>query len=428
MKRKLISKLLKWKEQTDKNPLFITGAKGVGKTYLAYDFGKSFYNNIVYFNFETEPEIYNKLLSQSESDSYVQLKDRFNFSESDESPTLAILDDFDFCQEKDAFLTLLHKVLPDCDLLCICNNLHSIEISNCSFDKLCLYPLDFEEFLTSIGDKWYIDAIAEHFETNKKLPDIVHNELMNLLELYLMVGGMPLAVNEYMNTGGLYNVPNQHSILLNSYLTYNQSKDDAEALKVRQIIGTIPAQLYKQNKKFQFTLIRRGATQTMYAEAIDNLVRSGYGIASPKTEDILLMDGVLQNMDDKKNFLELHNFKLYMLDVGILNTLFKKELNYKQELIRKGILDNYIAQSIIANGYELSYWESASSARIDFIIRKDSNILPIEVWSNEYTRSKNISIIKNKCKQVEYAIKVSTKNFYYHNDVKYVPLYAVFCI
>jgi predicted AAA+ superfamily ATPase len=428
LKRKLISKLLEWKEQTDKKPLLITGAKGVGKTYLAYDFGKSFYDNIVYFNFETEPEIYNKLLSQSESDSNEQFRDGYHFSESDKSSILAILDDYDFCQDKDACLTLLRRVFTDCDLLCICNSLHSNGLSDDSFYKLCLYPLDFEEFLTSIGDKWYIDAIIEHYETNKKLPDIVHNELLNLLELYLMVGGMPLAVNEYMNTGGFYNVPNQHSILLNSYLADKQAKDAAEALKIRQIIGTIPAQLYKQNKKFQFTLIRRGATQTMYAEAMENLIRSGYGIVSPRAEDTLLMEGILQNSDEKKKTFEVHNFKLYMLDVGILHTLFKKDADFEQTMIRKGMLDNYIAQSLIANGYEMSYWESASSAQIDFIIRKDSNILPIEVWSNEYTRSKNISILKNKCKQLEYSIKVSTRNFHYQNDIKYVPLYAVFCI
>lgn len=428
MKRKLIEKLLEWKEQADKKPLLITGAKGVGKTYLAYDFGKSFYDNVVYFNFETEPETYKQLLSQSEENLYEQLKMAYHLKEPDESQVLVILDDFIYCQDTIGLFSLLHKLLPDCDLLCICNSGAIVEVPKDDFYKLCLYPLDFEEFLMSTGEKWYIDAIAEHYKTNSRVPDIVHEELLSLLEQYLMVGGMPLAVNEYINTGGLFNISSQHSMLLNAYLTDIGLKGDKEALKIRQIIETVPAQLYKENKKFQYTLIRRGTTQTMYALAMEYLMRSGYGIICQKAEDSSLSDGVFQKAEEIESSFTLHNFKLYLLDVGILYSMLIRETGFQQEKLRKGLLNNYLAQSLTANGYETYYWESASSAGIDFLIGKESKVLPIEVWPDEYTRSKNISIFKSKCKHMEYSIKVSTKNFEYHNDIKYVPLYAVFCI
>lgn len=434
MKRKLLAKLLEWKETLKPDPILLTGAKGVGKTYFVCDFAKSYYKEYVYINFETEPFLYNQLFKMNPSMIGNSLKNYFQLSDSTE-PVLLILDEISEKQDVALILNGLATSGIHFHIIFI-SSLLSIKVpKNMSFYHLTLFPLDFEEFLIATGNEWYIEVIKTHFSSNEKIPDIVHKELLTLFQLYLDIGGMPLAVNEYINTEALFNVSEQHRILLNSF-TADAYKRNTEGnfLKICQAFRTIDSQLSKENRKFQYKLIRKGATQAQYWKAIQYICDSGYGMCCYKFQEETKNKSAwpICPYDDIKNEKSHDNnhfsFKLYMWDTGVLSTVLKTNLGQFNETIKKGVLENYVAQSLFSNSYPLMFWESASLAKLDFIIWKEDKILPIEIKINDNTRSRNVSIFKTHYSNITESIKISTRNFGYSNQVKYVPYYAVFCI
>lgn len=414
MKRKLINELLDWKESLQKKPIFLTGARGTGKSYLAYDFAKSFYLEYIYINFEREPYLFNLFTSNFDTLISDILKERFHLNDLSES-ILIIFDEIAFCPDIMKVIELVSNEALNFDIIAISSTFKDFSIPDNVFIPKQLFPLDFEEFLVATGNEWYIEVIKAHYNQDKSLPDIVHKELLALFEVYLRVGGMPLAVNEFINNETEGNVSEQHRILTNSYLfDVIQHTSDGEVLKINQVFSVIDKQLIKENRKFQYTLIRKGATQAIYSDAIQYITNTFYGINCVK-------------LNDESNDLK-QSFKLYMLDVGMLYSTIKTRDSIVTETIRKGLFENYIAQCLNSKGYNLSFWESSSQAKIDFIILKNQSIIPIEVMISNNTRSKNISVFKTKYNGFDYSIKISTLNFKYSNNVKYVPIYAAFCI
>jgi hypothetical protein len=428
--------LLDWKESSQKRPILLTGGRGVGKSYFVNDFAKAFYTESVYINFEREPYLNNLIFENNEHTIDVWLMERFHITETTES-ILIILDEINFCKRILDFIAMLTKAKLVYHIIAISSFGCPDHEYNNLFWQVQLSPLDFEEFLIATSNEWYIAVIKEHFISNKKIPNIVHEELLALFQLYLQIGGMPLAVNEFISSESVYNVSDSHRLLINSYLTeVNQRNIDGEALKVNQVFSIIDKQLIKENRKFQYTLIRKGATQAIYGEALQYLQNTYYGLYCYKLDDETLNQ--FSDLDKNQNYYKFIsisdsddiklNFKLYMCDVGLLNSTLRPQNLNTNESVDRGIIENYVAQTLASRGYPLYFWESNSQAKIDFIIKKDDSVIPIEVKCNKNTRSKNVSVFKTKCNKVTDCIKISTRNFEYLNNVKYVPIYAVFCI
>ncbi|HHT56128.1 MAG TPA: ATP-binding protein [Herbinix luporum] len=289
--------------------------------------------------------------------------------------------------------------------------------------------MQFNEFLTAIGSEWYIETIIAHYNSNKKIPDIVHKELLNLHNLYLQIGGMPSIINEYLNFNNISNIPEQHSHLMGTYRHYlSLLSSDSESLKMNQVLDCLPLQLLKNNKKFQYNLIRKGTTHAMYKEAIQSLSNQNYIIPCYKmtTKDLSNIDKILE--EDRLNVNEITSFKLYLSDAGLLHSLLLKEIKTTfNKVARKALLENYIATTLKVNGYPIVFWESESTAKIDFLLSNKGEIIPLEIFCDTNTRSKSISVLKQKI-DFPYSIKISERNFEYSNNVKYVPYYAAFCI
>jgi len=432
LKRKRINDLLEWKEKYADRPLILMGAKGVGKTYLANDFAKAFYSRSIYVNFESNLDLQDLF----ESDRIQTCMERLLLlsathpnagrkEENEKEPILLILDEISYCPSFMEKINEWMKVDPPFHILAITSQRYEEYENTAIFYPLYLYPLNFEEFLTAIGKEWYVESIRTHFISNKKLPDIVHRELLDLFEDYLQIGGMPSAINEFINTEGKYNIWEQHRILSDAYLWYaKKHTDEGEGLKISQVYNIMDKQLIKENRKFQYSFIRKGATQAMYAEAVQYITDTFYGMRCNKLEDQALE--ITSEREITTHLLP--QYKLYMQDVGMLNSSLMQILDKHPDQIRKGIIENYVAQTLYSNGYQLYYWESSSQAKIDFLLYKDERILPIEVKTGMITRSKNLSVLKSKCPHIEESIKISTRNFEYSNHIKYVPIYAVFCI
>lgn len=430
MKRKLIDELIKWKEINSGKSILLTGAKGVGKTYLAYDFAKAFFENIYYINFEREPKACSIFASNNADKIALALISYFHLNE--ESPIesrILILDEISYSEE-------IRKVIKTSCFLNLFQNVIYISSNPLNLEErsditvLPVFPLEFDEFLRATGYEWYIETITNHFNSNIGIPDIVHKELLGLHKLYLQIGGMPGMINEYLNLNSVANVPEQHGFLVSSYHDYIL-KDNlvSDALKMNQVFDSLTQQLMKGNKKFQYKLIRKGTTHAMYKDAIRKLTDTNYVIscARIKNEDLLTPAKTFAS----KEWCDVEmntNFKLYMSDTGMLYTkIVEEQGNIFSTLHKKALLENYIAQSLQAKKYPFAFWESDSMAKIDFIAYRNQELLPIEIFTGSNTRSKSISILKQKC-EFPYSIKVSMKNFEYSNQVKYVPNYAVFCL
>ncbi|MDF2906627.1 MAG: hypothetical protein K0R34_1948 [Herbinix sp.] len=429
MKRKVIDELINWKTDTHDTPILLAGAKGVGKTYLAYDFAKSFFEHFYYINFEREPLLSRLFQSGNEEKLENRLLLHFNITEEQSSDTrILILDEISFCPE--ALNSIRENRLNGVfDYIVAITSHPLIQEYEKVFRRICIHPLEFDEFLRATGNEWYIETILNHYNSASKIPDIVHKELLALHQLYLQIGGMPGVVNEYLNLSDTVNVSEQHSFIIGSYHDFIfRDNTDSDALKMNQVLDSLSNQLMKDNKKFQYKIIRKGTTHSMYRDAIRKLVDQNYVIRCNKlnTEQLehpsqLFM---INNSCEEDN----SNFKLYLPDTGLLYSKIIEEQGPEGILsYQRALLENYVAQSLQAKNYPFAFWESDSMAKIDFIISKNLEMIPIEVFHGENTRSKSISVLKQKC-EFPYAIKISAKNFEHSNQIKYVPYYAVFCL
>ncbi|WP_312100318.1 DUF4143 domain-containing protein [Lachnoclostridium sp.] len=446
MKRNAIKKLITWKEQSSRKSMWITGIKSVGKTFLALDFAKSFYEGNLYVNFETNAAVCNLFQKaaysiENELNIIELLYQYYEIPLELSGNLLIILDEITFCKE--AMEALNHYLMNvtsvpgtpvtgtkvsetkvtgnNVPILVLSSEF--IEVDDKFFDSFTLYPMEFDEFLVASGDEWYAEVIKGHYQTNRKIPEIVHKELLTIFEDYLLVGGMPAAVSDYITMENTNNVAEIHQRIYLSLLASAKEKhSESDALKLSQVCSVMVEQLLKENKKFQYRLIRKGATYAHYKDVIQYLVTNSlvYKCSKgtyDKTEGITISPEALQ-------------FKLYVADVGILNTLIRKNslyLDNQNEMIEKTILDNYIMQSLIARGYLPNFWESNSQAKIDFLIQNSDGVIPLEIKTNENTRSKSVSIFRT-AHDIPYSIKISNRNYEYSNQVKHLPYYAMFCL
>lgn len=429
MKRKAIETLIQWKEADDRIPILITGAKGVGKTYLAYDFAKAFFERILYLNFEYDL-IMREILSKSEPDQAIELLiAHFQITQEESKNTILILDEISYCKAAEMLLQSLSIAKAFPYLIGITSKPIAIDKKDC-ICSLPMVPMEFDEFLTATGNEWYLDLICTHYHSNSKLPDIVHKELMDLFYLYLQTGGMPSSINEYLNLNTVANLSEQHSILMgaiNNRIITEYSEGDS--LKMTQVMDSIPHQLMKDNRKFQYKLIRKGTTYTMYREAIQKLIEINNVIKCNRINNELVTEKF--NIDNYNTIFEDEAntaFKLYLMDTGLLNSKIKQNYNITQNhLYKSALLENQVAQSLQAKRYPYAFWESDSIAKLDFIIYKENSLIPIEIFMDTNTRSKSLSVFKQKY-DFPYAIKISAKNFEFSGGIKYIPHYALFCI
>lgn len=289
-----------------------------------------------------------------------------------------------------------------------------------------MYPLNFEEFLLATGKEMLRDKIKECYKTMTPLPDFAHEDALKLYRLYLCVGGMPEAVDNFVNNG-LDIFKFDFKILSNireSYVADMKKYVDnkSESVKIEKVYYSIPEQLAKENKNFQYSILEKNARGRKYRNPIEWLMASKL---------VLIANNVKRVEIPLKVFADENTFKLYLSDVGLLLNLSEIKYNevlMDEDFIFKGVItENYVAQELIRQFPSLYYWTSDRDAEVDFLIHTNDGITPIEVKSgiNNKSKSLNVYIEYNKPK---YAIRLSTRNFGFENNIKSIPLYATFCI
>ena len=292
-------------------------------------------------------------------------------------------------------------------------------------DMKTLYPMDLEEFMLALGEDMLVGKIKKCFAHNIPMPSVLHDAAIGIYRQYLVVGGMPECVMQYVNTKDHILVRHTQSNILASYLNdmskYNNLN---EIKKTRLVYDNITVQLSKKNTRFQYKLVKKGGRASEFENAIEWLVLSGIVSQIYKVEQI---------NKPLENYRDIDSFKIYVSDLGLLcakKELIPNDVLYMVEELndfKGGMVENYVNSQLIINGYTTYYWESARGAEVDFIIQREGKIIPIEVKSADNTRAKSLNIYMEAYKP-EYAIKLSTKNFGFEDNKKTVPLYAAFCI
>ncbi|MCC8161577.1 MAG: DUF4143 domain-containing protein [Lachnospiraceae bacterium] len=265
-----------------------------------------------------------------------------------------------------------------------------------------------------------------NFWPRREMPAQTHAELLDLLRKYFFIGGMPAAVKAYVEEMELVNIPDVQDTILNSYIAdMSKYASYSDSAKIQSAFRSLPAQLAKDNRKFQYKLIRKGATSGLFGDSIAWLVMAGVALEC---------DRVTRGEMPVKLFRDVSSFKLYMADVGLLCAFsgIMPENIARQDFsdIFKGALaENYTAQTLKASGYELHYWTSDSpAAEVDFVIQKVGKVIPIEVKYDQNVHSKSLKHYE-KLYQPGQVLRLSTRNFGTgENGVTAVPLYAAFCI
>lgn len=430
MKRKITEQLAKWKNSAKRKPLIINGARQVGKTYILREFGRENYNNTVYVNLEINKiiaAIFENSSSVSDIIKYLEAETRERIIP---EKTLIIIDEIQSCERAVTSLKYFCEEAPEYhvaaagSLLGIAVNREKSSFPVGKVNTLQLYPLDFEEFLWATGNDILCGEICSCYKTLEPINEALHQKALNLYHDYIIVGGMPEAVKTFAESNSYIDVGLVQSSIINNY-TADMAKyaTNSESVKIRSCYNSIPAQLAKDNKKFQYKVVQKGGSAAIFGASLEWLKQAGV---------VLECQRVDQGNEPLSVYADQTSFKIYMSDVGLLvnksqistNTIAMNEENS----FMGAVTENYVAQQLASKNYPLFYWSTSNSqAELDFVLQKGNEIYGIEVKRGGHVRSRSLNMFAQKYSP-DKCIRFSQKNFGKSNDIVSVPLYAAFLI
>ena len=401
LKRKAYQKLLEWKNAHHHNCLMVQGARQVGKTYLVREFGKKEYKSFVEINFIKNPEL--KLIFNDNLDPetiYKKMTAMINGVNLIKGNTLIFLDEIQACGNARTALKFLAEdgrfdVITSGSLLGLTygedddeNTEAPLSVPTGYETILMMYSLDFEEFLWAEGYENSIPYLKEFFDKKEKVPSVLNDKFETLFREYMVVGGMPEVVSDYVENHDFTRVSAiQEKILENYRFDIAKHAKGAEKIKVRKCYDAIPKQLAKELTKFQYSTVEKGQTSKKYGGSVQwlkdsNLVNPCYNIHEPYLP-------LIANAYDEQ-------FKLYINDTGLLCAMYGFEVkkaileNTIKGNTKGGIYENIIAEMLVKKGHKLYYYKPDDSNELEFLIEKNASVIPSEVKAgNTATKSLN---------------------------------------
>jgi len=416
LKRKMYDYLLNWKKTKSKECLLIKGARQVGKTYLVRQFGKTEYESFIEINFHMQSSL--KVIfegDRSAEEIYKRITANIPAIRLIPGKTLIFLDEIQKCADARTALKFLaedgrYDVIASGSLLGLSygqdddREVKEVESIPVGYEKsVMMYSLDFEEFLWAYGyEADTIDYLRSFYESKEKIPPETNQKFDSILREYIVVGGMPEVVADFMEHKDFGRVQEIQDKLIASYADdISQHAKGAEKVKVRKCYDSIPRQLAKENKKFKYSEVESKATARKFGDSIQWLSDANMAYICCNTTTPMLP----LNAYEKDN-----EFKLYINDTGLLLALFgfatkQALLNGKLKGFAKGgIYENFVAETLIKNGYSLHYYKPDDNSELEFIIEKDGEVIPIEVKAgNTATKSLN-SFIENFLPSIAYKL------------------------
>ena len=450
MKRKIYEKLITWKrESAGKTALLIDGAKRVGKSYVAEEFAKNEYESYILVDFNRASseilDLFDRYLD--DLDTFFLFLTRYYNKKLIPGKSLIIFDEVQLCPRARAAIKFLvadgrYHYIETGSLVSIKKNVKDIVIPS-EERHIKMFPMDFEEFLWALGNDSLMDLIRVCFEKTQPLGQALHRKAMDYFRQYLIVGGMPQAVLEYIETRDFERVDAIKRDILELYRADIVKHAEGYELKAESIFDEIPAQLKKHEKKFKLSALKKEARFRDYEDAFfwltdAMIVNACYNTTEPSI-------GLKLNMNRM-------TMKCYMADTGLLishafdeNTILSEEL-YKKLLFDKlevnnGMLvENIVAQMLVAKGHKLYFYSNPSNKdadskmEIDFLISKGKitsghNISPIEVKSGKnYTLISLRKCIRKYKEQLHTPYVLHTSDVKKEDGIVYLPLYMTGCL
>ncbi len=423
LKRDVLDTMIAWKTKRNRKPMLLQGARQVGKTWLLKKLGKQVFDNCVIVNIDREPVI---------ADIFAKTKDPHRIIEQialikgqpiQPEKTLLVLDEIQDSDEVLNALKYFNEDAPEYAVACAGSLLgvalrrkgHSFPVGQVDF--MTLYPLTFIEFLEATDAR--LASIVRSCKTDDLLPEMLREELQDKLKLYMLVGGMPEAVTGWVETGDIREVDKTLDGILRAYpLDFSKYATAAEVIRINRVWNSMQRQLARDNKRFKYSDVQKGARAREYETSVDWLCKAGLVHKVCNTETIRLP--LMAYKDENA-------FKLYLNDVGLLRRMFNLESTSVLQDSRlfmefKGVLtENYVLMSILCQGYEPLYWTSGNQAEVEFVIEDTGRIIPIEVKSKESIQSKSLSEYRKKFIP-ELAIRCSQKNLQIRDGLLNLPL------
>ena len=431
MYRKIMRYLEAWKNSPHRKPLILQGARQVGKTYAVLEFGRTHYDNVAYFNFETSPRLAQTFAEDISPDYLIPVLSHIAGQTIVRERTLIVLDEVQLCERALTSLKYFCEDAPEYHII-VAGSLLGVAVNREAFsfpvgkgDMKTMYPMDMEEFLLAVGEEALAQRIRACFDTDTPLPAALHEAAMQRYRQYLTVGGMPECVLQYAQTQDQVLVRHTQDTILAGYLNdMSKYNTQNEIKKTRLVYDNVTVQLSKKNTRFQYKLIKKGARAAEFENALEWLCLSGVISRVYRAEQV---------KKPLENYRDSDAFKVYVSDLGLLcakKNLAAADILYMSEELndfKGGMAENYAQTQLIANGYQTYYWESDRGAEVDFVIQREGRLIPIEVKSADNTRAKSLKVYMDTFAP-DYAIKLSARNFGFEDGKKTVPLYAAFCI
>ena len=429
MYRKIEEDLKNWKENY-KMPLMLVGARQTGKTYLLDNFCKNNYNNYIYINLEKDENAKKVFENSINPETIIEQLEILKNRTLNAEDTILFLDEIQVSERAITSLKYFcesdkpYKVVCAGSLLGVKINRFKSSFPVGKVNIKYLYPMNFEEFLIAIKEEKLLNEIKKHFANNEKLIEPIHDKALDLCKKYLVLGGMPALINNFIENN--YNISHvnfelQEQIITAYLADMTKYTENSEGIKNNQIYNAIPKELARENNTFKFSIVDKSARKIRYESSLDWLLASNMVLKCSLTE---------KNESPLKAFISSEKFKLYLSDPGLLRALsnldYQEILLEKNEMFKGVLTENYVACELYPNAKELFYY-NFDKYEIDFLIKINGEIIPVEVISGRRTNSKSLNEYIKKYKPL-YSIRISSKNFGFDNNIKSVPLYAVFCI
>ena len=431
MERLLISQLLKWKESHSRKPLVLEGARQVGKTWLLKEFGRKCFKDVCYINFEQSDVLGEVFAGDLSPQRIIEQLSIYNGKLIEPEQTLII---FDEVQEMPRVLTSLKYFCEEAPeyVICCAGSLLGIALhEGTSFpvgktDFLHLYPLSFKEFLIANEEKMLVDYIDKG---NRNL-GAFENRLTDYLKKYMIIGGMPAVVMEWLDSKDYNKVNRIQQELIAAYQKdFSKHAPNSMVEKIRYIWNSIPSQLAKENKKFVYGLVREGARAREYEDAIMWLCDAG---------EIIRTHNVNKPDIPISAYADLKSFKVFLLDVGLLRAMSRVSPKVILEGSRifeefKGALtEQYVCQElqnysdVLETNY---YWSSSATAEVDFLVSDGWDVYPLEVKAGVTMNAKSLKLYREKYSP-KWALRTSLLAYEKNEASKTIniPLYMLFVL
>lgn len=425
MQRTIIQQLIDWKNNPDRKPLIIKGARQIGKTWILKEFGKSHYKHLAYIKCDNEP-IAKELFVDYNISRILKVVEAITKVPIIPNETLIVFDEIQelkgglhalkyFCEDAPEY----HVSVAGSLLGLLLHPGESFPVGK--VDMLEMHPMTFHEFLLAVNEERLLDLIVNK---DWQTTNVLHEKYIDLLRQYYYVGGMPEAVKAYIDGKTLENIRKIQLSILEAYrLDISKHADKKDAMRIQQVFNSIPMHLAKENKKFIFGAVKKGARANDFEIAIQWLVDAGIAIKVRR---------VNSGLPPLKFYEDMDAFKLYLLDCGLFGAMV--EVDAKQVITGDNIFREYkgafteefvLEQLSALSKFGIYYFSKENSqVEVDFVFQQNGEVVPLEVKAEENVKAKSLKLFHNEFK-INKSFRTSMCKFREDDWLTNIPLYAV---